>query len=222
MARCIVCGVDIPNATYGRVRCDEHKRWRKDPPDSLVSHTTRFEDDPWAVEIARRGGATLEIVGEALGLTRERARQIEEIALRKLVPRLKLVGVDASDIARILAERPGSEFHEGTAGYVDMPPRERQRLRNKRWMEKRRAHPELPEAEPERLEDGPWSELGLRLDAASKAAEVAAVRAYLASHVKAGTEPDCGNGELSESEAITQSPRLVARPDTRALQQRSA
>ncbi|HTJ17793.1 MAG TPA: sigma factor-like helix-turn-helix DNA-binding protein [Steroidobacteraceae bacterium] len=36
------------------------------------------------LDVADRGGATLEIVGEVLNLTRERARQLEEILLERL------------------------------------------------------------------------------------------------------------------------------------------
>ena len=37
-----------------------------------------------ALDIADRGGATLEQVGDALGIVRERVRQIETVALAKL------------------------------------------------------------------------------------------------------------------------------------------
>ena len=115
---CIICGAAVQPDGYGRIRarCDEHRFVRKDAPDSLVDHTSRIEDDPWAMEIARRGGATLEIVGDALGLTRERVRQIEEKARKKLAMSMPLVGIDASDIAAVLATRPGQE-----TGYVPEP-----------------------------------------------------------------------------------------------------
>ncbi len=70
-------------------------------------------DMPWSEDVAsqefveaHRGGATLEEVGEELGLTRERVRQIEAVALRKLVPRLALVGVEPDDVAAMLAAKP--------------------------------------------------------------------------------------------------------------------
>ena len=42
-----------------------------------------------ALDIAERGGITLEAVGELLGVTRERVRQIEARALRKIVRRVR-------------------------------------------------------------------------------------------------------------------------------------
>jgi len=39
--------------------------------------------DTCAIDVAERGGATLERVGEAINVTRERVRQIEERAMRK-------------------------------------------------------------------------------------------------------------------------------------------
>lgn len=128
------------------------------PQGSLVSHTTRFADDLAARMIAARGGATLELCGAALGLTRERVRQIEEAARRKLEPRLRLAGVGAEDVARILATRPGVEVTHGGAGYTG-PTRQEM-------------------AQPPA--DGPWSEYGQRVEAAIAALELAAGRALVA------------------------------------------
>jgi len=47
---------------------------------------------------ATRGGMTLEEVGAALNITRERARQLEATALRKLRARLGAKGIRANDI----------------------------------------------------------------------------------------------------------------------------
>lgn len=167
VAHCSVCGLCIPRADVvrKRARCEVHRYGRTDA-NALVDWTTRFPDDPWAVEIARRGGCTLEIVGDAMGLTRERIRQIEESALRKLVPRLALVGVDATDIARILATRPGQE-----TGYVPEPG----------WRAASYAGrtPKEARAAVHAVDDSP-SECVRRVDAAIEALEIAAARAWLA------------------------------------------
>ena len=55
-----------------RLEKSERRERRRDPEMSC------------ALDVADEGGARLETVGRALGVTRERARQIEETALRKL------------------------------------------------------------------------------------------------------------------------------------------
>jgi DNA-directed RNA polymerase specialized sigma subunit len=45
-----------------------------------------------------RGNFTLEEIAEMMGLTRERVRQIEAMALRKLRRALRLRGIDADSI----------------------------------------------------------------------------------------------------------------------------
>ena len=55
-------------------------------PGAVVHPTMRFEldDDAQAFVEAHPHGATLEEVGAAMGISRERVRQIEEGAVRKL------------------------------------------------------------------------------------------------------------------------------------------
>lgn len=56
------------------------------------------DKEPWelrescALDVADRGGSTLEEVGELFNLTRERIRQVELKGLGKLRPELRLVG----------------------------------------------------------------------------------------------------------------------------------
>ena len=130
--------------------------------DTLCDPSSRFLDDPWAVEIASRGGCTLEIVGEVLGITRERVRQIEYAACKHLHARLLLVGVTPEDVREMLASRPDSQNSHGFAGYVKTTG---ERMRE--------SFGPLPVA--------PWSEHGLRVEAALVEAERAADRATLAS-----------------------------------------
>jgi len=46
-------------------------------------------EETCALDVADRGGTTLEEVGNLIGTTRERARQIEDIAVRKIQHRAK-------------------------------------------------------------------------------------------------------------------------------------
>jgi len=69
-----------------------------------------FDEDPIAVELVARNpdGLTLEQIGEYLGLTRERVRQVQEMALAKVEAALTADGLDAADFLRWLA-RPRVE-----------------------------------------------------------------------------------------------------------------
>lgn len=57
------------------------------------------------------GGATLEVCGDALGVTRERLRQIESKALKRLRKRCRLAGITAEDLVAVLANRGRSGEH---------------------------------------------------------------------------------------------------------------
>lgn len=79
-------------------------RWGKD------AGVAERLDRPWHEDAASRefvdahpGGALLEDVAVELGLTRERIRQIEAVALRKLAMRLPLVGIVEADVLAMLA-----------------------------------------------------------------------------------------------------------------------
>ena len=60
---------------------------------SIVVHDP--DREPWelaescALDVAERGGTSLEQIGRLFGLTRERVRQIESAALRKLLRRFR-------------------------------------------------------------------------------------------------------------------------------------
>ena len=81
------------------VTCAACKGVQRVAEGTLVHPTSRYEDDPAAQMIASLGGATLELVGEAMGITRERVRQIEAAALLKLHERCLRRGILRSDVA---------------------------------------------------------------------------------------------------------------------------
>lgn len=57
-------------------------------------HDLGFGEESCALDVADRGGATLEEVGRVLNITRERVRQCETIALTKL----KASGIDLESV----------------------------------------------------------------------------------------------------------------------------
>lgn len=63
-------------------------RWADKQASAIIDSHTPYEHDPRAQAFvsAYPDGATLDMVGAMFGVTRERARQIEADALRKLAP----------------------------------------------------------------------------------------------------------------------------------------
>lgn len=95
---CPMCGLP----TTRRSKCSLCAGVRVQPG-ALVHPSTRYELDPAAQMIASMGGATLEMVGEAMGISRERVRQIEAVALRRLKARCRLAGITEADVAAALS-----------------------------------------------------------------------------------------------------------------------
>lgn len=107
---CRVCGAPIDrrrrNAAGKVVRssldtqtCPQH-RWLRANSDVLVDKDTPYRRDVAAQLFVAifKGGATLDSIAEALGVSRERVRQIEGDAIAKLRERgLKIFDVDLTD-----------------------------------------------------------------------------------------------------------------------------
>ena len=75
-------------------------------------------DGSCALDLAERGGMTLEEVGAAQALTRERVRQVEVKALHKLGVRLQELGIDRVDVEALLRRYvtgPGGELADSGA-----------------------------------------------------------------------------------------------------------
>lgn len=66
----------------------------------IFKHLEVWEmDETCALDVAERGGRTLEEVGLVMGLTRERVRQIELDALARVKAALTEIGLDEDDVA---------------------------------------------------------------------------------------------------------------------------
>lgn len=69
--------------------------------------TLRYEHDRVAQRVCGHGPYTLEEVGQMLGITRERVRQIEQQAIRKLARVMQSNGVDGEELRSWLMELAG-------------------------------------------------------------------------------------------------------------------
>lgn len=75
-------------------------------PKSWTWDALPWEADRWARAwvAAHPGGATLDEVGKALGVTRERVRQVEESGMRKFEREARRCGVAMRDLLEVLRE----------------------------------------------------------------------------------------------------------------------
>lgn len=71
--------------------------------DSRLGHSTDQLADTCAMRVAESGPLTLEEVGQHMAVTRERVRQIEQAAIRKLRRELEARGHGADDVREMLA-----------------------------------------------------------------------------------------------------------------------
>lgn len=76
---------------------------------AIDGHTPWSDDERCrALVESHPDGMTLHEVGVAFGVSRERIRQIEEIALKRLLARCELAGISREDVGAMLSTKPGS------------------------------------------------------------------------------------------------------------------
>jgi len=103
-------------------------------PCPFASCKWQNEDGTCVLDIADDGGATLHEVGEHIGVTRERVRQIETNALRKLARAARRHGLTVEDVLGINRPRHALDFGANT----DSRGRDRSKLAvyRERWEQK--------------------------------------------------------------------------------------
>lgn len=84
----------------------------KPRPDAVIDDDTRYEHDAAAQLVVARhpDGATLELVGALMGVTRQRAEQLEAQALRHFAARCRLIGITPEDVREYLARKSGGSW----------------------------------------------------------------------------------------------------------------
>lgn len=109
-----------------------------------------------SLDLADGGGMTLDRVGEAMNVTRERARQIIEVASQRLRHQCELQGIDAGELSSSdghPSESEESQEHEVTRdsrAHIDEPAPERQW----QWLTKMLGLSEEESLEYERAKQG--------------------------------------------------------------------
>jgi hypothetical protein len=151
--------LDTPLGARGRPTVARMKRPDEGPRPGSDTADLPYSQDVIAMTLVSRcpDGMCLEAIGEHLGLVRERVRQVEASALRKLRAALEREGIEARDIGAWLASRPDTE--SSTANPRDQP-----------WVTS-------CEARDKPLAVEPWSEHGQRVEAACRELDAFVARA---------------------------------------------
>lgn len=111
---CSLCGEPTFDASRsGRCETCAAVKVRPAVADAVVHPTLEFERDhaARAFVVHHREGATLDEVGTAFGLTRERIRQIQQSALVKIRRVCEREGIDVADFVHALANRREEQAH---------------------------------------------------------------------------------------------------------------
>lgn len=209
-ASCFVCGQPARrNHTLSRTRCDGCVGIRAAAATEGSIHPgLPFEQDEAAQRFVAEhpDGATLEEVGNAFGLTRERMRQIEAKAIDALRKRCALAGIEAEDLAAALARRDevsprGPRLTAATRPAPEAEPVERNTV------------PHHLRPLPEEL----YSDEGQRLARAVLVLEVEAEIAARAAELCAAGDDEPRVAWTQEEQAPASSIRIDAdRPESRA------